>query len=85
MDHSDLGVEFILTGTHVIAGEDLRLLSPGYVHIRDGVIINVGEGAPPRRTEAVRVPRYELPGHLIMPGLINSHTHIGDTVVKELG
>lgn len=85
MDIPDLGVEFVLTGAHVIADEDLRLLSPGYVHVRNGVIVDVGEGAFPRRRDGDQVRMYDLPEHLIMPGLINCHTHIGDTVVKELG
>ncbi|MEO7005919.1 MAG: amidohydrolase family protein [Terrimesophilobacter sp.] len=85
MNDLDLGAEFILTADHVIASDDLTLLSPGYVHVRDGLIIDVGEGAPPSRIRTDRVRLHNLPGHLIMPGLINCHTHIGDTVVKELG
>jgi cytosine/adenosine deaminase-related metal-dependent hydrolase len=85
MNTPDLGAEFVLTGAHVIAGEDLRLLSPGYVHVRDGVVVGVGAGLPPRRNRGSQIRTYDLPGQLIMPGLINCHTHIGDTVVKELG
>ncbi|GAB3037615.1 amidohydrolase family protein [Parafrigoribacterium mesophilum] len=81
----DLETEYVLTGAHVVADEELRLLSPGYLHIRDGMIVDVGEGTPPSQRDGDPVRVYNLRGHLIMPGLINCHTHIGDTVVKELG
>lgn len=72
--------EYILAADHVIVGENLELLSPGYVHVRSGMIVDAAQGKP-----ETQLPMIELPGHLLMPGLINSHTHIGDTVVKELG
>jgi len=84
MTISDWGPDYVLTAAHVIAGDDLRLLSPGYVQVSDGVVIDVGEGTPPPDRVLGR-PVVDLPGQLIMPGLINCHTHIGDAVVKELG
>ena len=47
-----LGPDYILAGALVIAGDDLRLLNPGYVHVRDGLVVDVGEGSPPSSTEA---------------------------------
>ncbi len=76
----DQVAEYILIADHVIVGENLELLSPGYVHVRSGLIVDAAQGKP-----ETQLPIFELPGHLLMPGLINSHTHIGDTVVKELG
>ncbi|MEO6943868.1 MAG: amidohydrolase family protein [Lacisediminihabitans sp.] len=84
MSTTDYGASFVLTAAYVIAGDELRMLSPGYVRVDDGVITDVGEGAPPLADHA-DCPIIDLPGQLIMPGLINCHTHIGDTVVKELG
>lgn len=72
--------EYMLIADHVIAGANLELLSPGYVHVDSGVIIEIGAGKPD-----TQLPTLTLPGHLLMPGMINSHTHIGDSVVKELG
>ena len=83
MNTSALGPDYVLAGGLVLAGEDLRLLCPGYVHVRDGLIVEVGEGPPPPAGAQTRV--VDVSGHLVMPGLINCHTHIGDTVVKELG
>jgi cytosine/adenosine deaminase-related metal-dependent hydrolase len=78
------GSSYILSAAHVIAGEDLRLMSPGYVQVEGEIVVDVGEGMP--SSELVSdCPVIDLPGQLIMPGLINCHTHIGDTVVKELG
>ena len=76
----DQMTEYIVTADHVIVGESLDLLSPGYVHVCAGVIVDAAQGTP-----ETSLPIIDLPGHLLMPGLINTHTHIGDTVVKELG
>lgn len=72
--------EYILVADHVVAGVDLELFSPGYIHVNGGAIIEVGSSEPD-----IQLPTLTLPGHLLMPGMINSHTHIGDAVVKELG
>ena len=49
-----------------------RVLEPGYLRIRDGVLTEVAEGAPPAaESESVQ----ELAGRLVMPGLVNAHTH----------
>lgn len=71
---------FTLAADHVVAGDDLELLSPGYVQMRDGVVTGIGKGEPPLGDRVLR-----LPEQILIPGLINCHTHIGDAAVKELG
>ena len=66
-------------GARVVAGEDLELLDRGFVRVEDGVIAEVGEGPPPSG-----LPTVDVRGHLVMPGMINCHTHLGDAAVKEL-
>lgn len=70
---------YVLAGAQVVAGEDLELVESGFVRVEDGVIVEVGEGAPSPGPAVV-----DVRGHLVMPGMINCHTHLGDAAVKEL-
>lgn len=49
-----------------------RILRPGYLHLRDGRIQSVEQGPPPGIPGAELA---ELSGRLLMPGLVNAHTH----------
>ena len=71
-------VEFALAGGPVVAGDDLSLLESGYVVVRDGVIAEVGQGQPP-----TGLPVVDMSRRLLIPGMLNCHTHLGDAVVKE--
>ena len=59
--------DLVLAGTVVLP--DL-ILDHGYVAIRDGKIVHVGEGTPPHAHE-----RHELGKALILPGAIDAQTH----------
>ncbi|GAB3038575.1 amidohydrolase family protein [Parafrigoribacterium mesophilum] len=80
MSTTQLGNEYVLAGGDVIAGEELDLIRMGHVVVRDGVIAAVGTGAPPSG-----LPVIDMSGRLLIPGLINCHTHIGDAAFKEKG
>lgn len=47
-----------------------RILDPGYLAIRDGIIEEVRAGDGPAGDQT-----YDMDGRLIMPGLVNAHTH----------
>ena len=49
-----------------------RPIAVGYVHLRDGRIADVGEGAPPSTLTGERI---DGGGQLLTPGLIDMHTH----------
>ncbi len=78
------GGELLLTDAIVVTMDDeRRAFRSGYVWIRDGLVHRVGStaslGDPPRG-----VPRRSLPGKLIMPGLVNCHTHLSNGVLRGL-
>lgn len=75
---TDQLAEFVLAGGPVVAGDDLSLLETGYVLVRDGRIAEVGEGAPP-----AGIPLVDASRRVLIPGMLNCHTHLGDAVVKE--
>lgn len=71
--------EYALVGAGVVVSDDLRFVRDGWVHVRDGRIVAVGEGQAPGGVQAI-----DLSGRLIVPGFINGHTHISDAAVKEI-
>jgi len=50
-----------------------RILRPGYLMSENGRVRSVGEGAPGGVAPSVK--RINLGGRLLMPGLVNAHTH----------
>lgn len=56
---------FVLTNARVVLAD--RVLPQGWVAVEDGIIREVGEGAPPERG-------VDLRGDLLLPGLVELHT-----------
>lgn len=59
--------DLVLAGTVVLPS---MVIEDGYVAVRDGKVIHVGEGAPPHAHE-----RHLLGNALILPGAIDAQTH----------
>jgi len=67
-----------LVADHVLLPD--RVLEPGAVRVEDGVITAVdpvGSDGPPRDPDTVR-----LDGRVLMPGLVNAHTHSPMSIMK---
>lgn len=61
-------------GTILTVDKDDRVLTDGWISVRDGRIAATGPRAltpPARDFDEV----HDLAGHLVMPGLVNAHTH----------
>lgn len=58
-----------------LVNEDFEFIEEGYLTIDKGIIVNVGEGFLDKGIDAKE--------YIVMPALINSHTHIGDSFAKE--
>lgn len=63
--------DFVVVGAVVFDGERFR---EGAVHVAHGRVVGIVD-APPPGVEIVRVP-----GHTLLPGLIDGHVHIGERV-----
>ena len=70
----------IKNGMILTMNAELQIIEKGAVRVRDGVIVSVGKdvggGAQAREIDAQ--------GGIIMPGLINSHTHAAMTLFRGL-
>lgn len=64
-------MEFIISGT-IVYGDDFELID-GYISIKDGIIEEVGTG----KVESVA-------DGIVIPSFVNAHTHIGDSVMKDV-
>ncbi|MDX1644629.1 MAG: amidohydrolase family protein [Thermoanaerobaculia bacterium] len=59
---------------------DRRVVSPGRILVEGGRIVAVGEAAVlPEGGE-----RLSIPGGLVVPGLVQSHVHLGQTIFRGL-
>ncbi len=66
----------VLSNATIFNGEELEV-THGYLVIRDGMIKKISEGSPPGRAT-------DLKRGFILPPFVNAHTHIADSVAKEL-
>ena len=71
------------TGARVIDGSDRPPIDNATIVVRDGRIVSVGPAA--RATVPAGAERVALAGKTVIPGLINAHGHVGNTVGLEQG
>src|SRR3990172_3644660 len=65
-------------------GDFRQTLTPGYVLVRGEHIETVGAGAPPEQVAAGADEVIHAAGRVVMPGLINAHTHLFQTFMRGL-
>ncbi len=66
----------ILSNGFILVGEELELVR-GFIVIKDGVVDEISEGSPQRRST-------DLKQGFVIPPFVNAHTHVVDSVAKEL-
>ena len=72
----------IFSNISLFIGENLEYVDKGYVVVEDGKIESVGIGDYKGRSDG---RMYDGEGILAIPGFINAHTHIGDSLGKDIG
>jgi len=70
----------VLKNATILAGADLELIPKGFVEIRDSRISSLGQGSGGSSANAL-----DCEGLIAIPGFIDAHTHVGDSVAKEAG
>ncbi len=75
-------MKILLKNAHIICNsEDETILRDGYVGIVDEFIVYVGSEKPCEEYEIEK----DMSGKLLIPGLINAHTHNPMTLVRGVG
>ena len=71
----------LIRNVSLLYGKELDYIVSTNVRISGKQIDAVGNGLTPRSKEQV----IDCEGLLMMPGFVNSHTHIGDSIGKDVG
>jgi 5-methylthioadenosine/S-adenosylhomocysteine deaminase len=79
-------VDLLITGGTVVTMDaDRRIIENGYVVIKGDTIVAVGEGLPRMPNGPIFTKQsIEAKGALVLPGLINGHTHVPMTLLRGL-
>ena len=79
-----------MPGILITAGSALTMesgaahVSPGWVLIEGRRIAAVGQGRPDAETAARAGERFDVPHGVILPGMVNAHTHLSQTFMRGL-
>jgi len=65
----------------LLLGENFQIMQDGFIGIDGGKITCIGQGTPPH-DESIAL---DGSGLVAIPGLIDAHVHLGDSVAKDIG
>lgn len=71
----------LIKNVSLLYGKELDYIQNANVRISGKFIVQIGAKLSPNKDEVVM----DCEGLLMMPGLINSHIHIGDSIGKDIG
>jgi len=74
----------LIRNASLLKGPDLIFIERGFIQISDrGIITRVGTDQELGCIERESTSILDAEGLLLLPGLINAHTHIGDSIAKD--
>jgi 5-methylthioadenosine/S-adenosylhomocysteine deaminase len=68
----------------IVTGEKGKIIKNGFIVVENGIIQTV-ESGDPRLSFHEIAEKVNLNGHWILPGLVNTHGHIGSTLLRGYG
>jgi cytosine/adenosine deaminase-related metal-dependent hydrolase len=69
----------VIANASLFLGKELEFVERGYIEIENGIIKSAGAG-----DYGGRGKQLDARGFLIMPGFVNAHTHIADSIGKDV-
>lgn len=77
-------IDILITGATIITSDDARpVIENGFVAIHQGKIIDLGKAGDPGKKYA-GIKNIDATGKIVMPGLINTHTHAAMTLFRGM-
>ena len=75
----------LLDGGAVVTVDDaFTIHDPGWVHVVDDRVVEVGRGVAPASLAGSVTRRVDASGCAVMPGMVNGHTHLFQTFFRGL-
>jgi len=68
----------LIKNASMLYSSDLEFIQSGYAIIENGIFTKIGSGS------IEHDDAYDAEGLLMIPGLINAHTHIADSIAKDI-
>lgn len=70
----------LLDNVAIVTGPDMELVPRGFIKIENGRILVVGEGSGGSAKHEM-----DCEGLIAIPGFVDAHTHVGDSIAKDAG
>src|SRR5579872_4424976 len=71
----------LIKNVSILYGNDLDYINNTNIRISDQFVKEIGTNLKPDKKEDA----YDCEGLLMIPGFINAHTHVGDSIGKDIG
>jgi cytosine/adenosine deaminase-related metal-dependent hydrolase len=72
----------VVANASLLLGRSLSFVDKGFIEIEGGIIKSAGRGEYKARSDCRII---DAKGLLVLPGFINAHTHIADSIGKDIG
>ena len=76
---------FLYNGPILQTSPEIQVIKNGFLLVEDGKIADFGEWSGGAANIPEGVEEVDLKGNLLMPGLINAHSHVAMTIFRGLG
>ena len=73
--------QILIQNIAILVGREFKKLDSGSLLIEDGVIKHIGT----EKLSKLGIPALNGKGLICIPGLIDAHIHIGDSIAKDIG
>lgn len=84
--HPRLAVDRLFKGGDIMTSDpDAQIIRDGAIAVKDGVIVAIGSQAEVLAAVETPPETFDFSGLTLMPGLIDGHTHLFQTLGKTLG